>query len=122
MRLTGVDAQENQARRLLNDLDQYRAVTDQQAEDEEFVAHEWLQRQYEPVVRAVPRTMRAKLQPPEFFHEVLEHKWFLSERDQRDVSFDEAVQDYLLRVLPERPDEKSLITTETSALPIFRDS
>src|SRR5699024_2130345 len=48
LRLTGIDAQENQARRLLNDLDQYIADTEQQAEEEEFVAHEWLQHQYEP--------------------------------------------------------------------------
>ena len=78
MRLTGIDAQENQARRLLNDLDQYRADTEQQLEEEEFVAHEWLQQQYEPVVRAVPRSMRSKLEPPEFFHEILEHKWSTS--------------------------------------------
>ena len=119
MRLTGIDAQENQARRLLNDLDQYRADTEQQAEDEEFVAHEWLQRQYEPVVRAIPRSMRSKLEPPEFFHEVLEHKWFLSEQRGLDVSFDDTVRHYILNVLIHRPDEKSLMTTETSALPIF---
>lgn len=119
MRLTGIDAQENQARRLLNDLDHYQAATEQQAEDEEFVAHEWLQRQYEPVVRAIPRSMRSKLEPPEFFHEVLEHKWFLSERAGTDVPLTETVQDYIRTVLPHRPDEQSLVTTETSALPII---
>jgi len=119
MRLTGIDAQENQARRLLNELDQYGAATEQQAEDEEFVAHEWLQTQYEPVVRAIPRSMRSKLEPPEFFHEVLEHKWFLSEKAGTDVSLDETVRHYILNVLIHRPDEKSLVTTETSALPIF---
>ncbi|UVY83275.1 DUF4032 domain-containing protein [Brachybacterium sp. NBEC-018] len=119
MRLTGIDAQENQARRLLNDLDHYRAATEQQAEEEEFVAHEWLQRQYEPVVRAIPRGMRSKLEPPEFFHEVLEHKWFLSEERGADVSLDDTVRDYILTVLVHRPDEKSLVTTETSALPII---
>jgi len=119
MRLTGIDAQENQARRLLNDLDHYRAATEQQAEEEEFVAHEWLQRQYEPVVRAIPRGMRSKLEPPEFFHEVLEHKWFLSEEQGADVSLDDTVRDYILTVLVHRPDEKSLVTTETSALPII---
>ncbi|GAA1488307.1 DUF4032 domain-containing protein [Brachybacterium sacelli] len=118
MRLTGIDAQENQARRLLNDLDQYRASTEQQAEDEEFVAHEWLQNQYEPVVRAIPRSMRSKLEPPEFYHEVLEHKWFLSEKAGTDASLDETVRHYILNVLIHRPDEKSLVTTETSALPI----
>ncbi|MGP9683147.1 DUF4032 domain-containing protein [Brachybacterium sp. AOP3-A1-3] len=119
MRLTGIDAQENQARRLLNELDQYGAATEQQAEDEEFVAHEWLQTQYEPVVRAIPRSMRSKLEPPEFFHEVLEHKWFLSEKAGTDVSLDETVRHYILNVLIHRPDEKSLVTTETSALPSF---
>lgn len=119
MRLTGIDAQENQARRLLNDLDSYRAATEQQEEEEEFVAHEWLQRVYEPVVRAIPRRMRSKLEPPEFFHEVLEHKWFLSERMGTDVSFEDATRDYIDTVLANRPDEKSLVTTETSALPIF---
>ncbi|MGP9845638.1 DUF4032 domain-containing protein [Brachybacterium sp. 107] len=119
MRLTGIDAQENQARRLLNELDQYGAATEQQAEDEEFVAHEWLQTQYEPVVRAIPRSMRSKLEPPEFFHEVLEHKWFLSEKAGTDVSLDETVRHYILNVLIHRPDEKSLVTTETSALPNF---
>lgn len=117
LRLTGIDAQENQARRLLNDLDQYRAVTDQQGEDEEFVAAEWLQGQYEPVIRALPRAMRAKLEAPEYYHEILEHKWFLSQKAQRDVSMDEAVQDYILTQLPYRRDEKSLIATETTAIP-----
>lgn len=119
MRLAGIDAQENQARRLLNDLDQYRAITDQQAEEEEFVAHEWLQEHYEPVVRSIPRGMRSKLQSPEFFHEVLEHKWFMSEREQRDVPLREAAQDYIAQILPHRPDEKSLVTTETSAIPVI---
>ena len=121
MRLTGIDAQENQARRLLNDLDQYGVGTDQQLEDEEFVAHEWLTSQYEPVVRAIPRSMRSKLEPAEFYHEILEHKWFLSERAGRDVSLDDTVRHYILTVLIHRPDEKALITTETSALPIVED-
>ncbi|WP_114855999.1 DUF4032 domain-containing protein [Brachybacterium sp. YJGR34] len=119
MRLTGIDAQENQARRLLNDLDQYQAATEQQAEDEEFVAHEWLKEQYEPVVRAIPRSMRSKLEPAEFFHEILEHKWFLSEQKGLDVSLDDTVRDFILSELIHRPDEKSLVTTETSALSIF---
>lgn len=122
MRLTGIDAQENQARRLLNDLDQYRAVTDQQGEDEEFVAHEWLQSQYEPVVRAIPRGMRKKLPAPEFYHELLEHKWFMSQRLGEDVTWDQAVQDYILSVLIHRPDERALISSETSAIPIITET
>ena len=119
MRLTGIDAHENQARRLLNDLDQYRAHTGRGQDDEEMVAHEWKERVYDPVVRAIPHRLRSKLQLPEYFHEILEHKWFMSERAGRDVSFDEAVQDYVLNVLPHRRDEKALVVTETSALPII---
>jgi hypothetical protein len=42
IRLTGLDTEENQARRLLNDLDYHRARTDQQGADESIVAHQWL--------------------------------------------------------------------------------
>lgn len=121
MRLTGIDAQENQARRLLNDLDQFRVVTGQQGEDEEFVAHDWLKEQYEPVVRAIPRAMRKKLPAPEFYHELLEHKWFMSQRLGTDVTWDEAVQDYILNVLIHRQDERALITSETSAIPLITE-
>src|SRR5699024_12134979 len=44
LRLTGLDVEENQARRLLNDLDSYRAAMDRQGDDEELVAHDWLAR------------------------------------------------------------------------------
>ena len=68
MRLTGLDVQENQARRLLNDLDEYRAATDRQREDESFVAHDWLTEIFEPAVRSRPagpaRQARARADLP----------------------------------------------------------
>ncbi len=54
IRLTGLDTEENQARRLLNDLDYYRAWTDQQGADESIVAHQWLTERFEPIVNSVP--------------------------------------------------------------------
>ncbi|HEX3004369.1 MAG TPA: DUF4032 domain-containing protein, partial [Angustibacter sp.] len=78
LRLTGLDVGENQARRLLNDLDSYRAATDRQGDSEEIVAHDWLSHVFEPVVRAVPQQLGQKLEPAEVFHEVLEHRWYLS--------------------------------------------
>ncbi|EED6225890.1 DUF4032 domain-containing protein, partial [Salmonella enterica subsp. enterica serovar Haifa] len=54
IRLTGLDVEENQARRLLNDLDEFRARSTKQWADEEMYAHEWLTRVFEPVVRAIP--------------------------------------------------------------------
>lgn len=109
MRLTGLDVQENQARRLLNDLDAYRAATERQNDDEEFVAHDWFSGIFEPTVRAVPRDQRRKLEPAQLFHEVLDHRWYISERENRDVPMSEAVQSYVDQVLRHRPDEMAIL-------------
>lgn len=118
MRLTGLDVEENQARRLLNDLDSYRAATDRLGEDEELVAHDWLARIYEPVTRAVPPELRAKLEPAELFHELLEHRWYLSERADHDTPLSEAVDDYVATVLPNLPDEAAVLGVDTQEIPI----
>ncbi|HEY7988289.1 MAG TPA: DUF4032 domain-containing protein [Lapillicoccus sp.] len=118
LRLTGLDVEENQARRLLNDLDSYRAATDRQNEDEELVAHEWLVAVYEPSVRAVPRELAGKLEPAELFHEVLEHRWYMSERAGTDVPIRLAVRDYIDQVLPAKPDEKAVLGVDTVEMPV----
>jgi hypothetical protein len=119
LRLTGLDVEENQARRLLNDLDSYVAATNQQAEDEEIVAHEWLTRIYEPVTRRVPRGLVAKLEPAELFHEVLEHRWYLAERARHDIPIEQAIDDYVASVLPGKPDEQSVLGVDTRELPVI---
>jgi hypothetical protein len=106
IRLTGMDTEENQARRLLNDLDYYRARTDQQGADEAIVAHEWLTEQFEPIVQSVPMELRAKLEPAELYHEMLEHRWFLSERAGAEISMEEAALSYVNTVLSGLPDEE----------------
>jgi Domain of unknown function (DUF4032) len=106
IRLTGMDTEENQARRLLNDLDYFRAFTDQQGADEAIVAHEWLTDRFEPTVQSVPMDLRAKLEPAELYHEVLEHRWFLSERAGAEVSMEEAAKSYMNTVLQGLPDEE----------------
>ncbi len=114
LRLAGLDVEENQARRLLNDLDAYRASTDRQNAPEEIVAHEWLARIFEPVVHAVPRDLRGKLEPAQMFHEILEHRWFLSEAAGRDVGLDKAVASYIATVLKHKPDELALLDAQTA--------
>ncbi|RPF19811.1 DUF4032 domain-containing protein [Myceligenerans xiligouense] len=108
-RLTGLDVQENQARRLLNDLDSYAAATGQQNDGEQLVAHDWLRKAFEPTVSAVPRELRRKLEPAQIFHEVLDHRWYVSERAGHDIPLPEAVASYVENVLRHRPDEKSLL-------------
>jgi hypothetical protein len=103
--LTGLGVEDAQARRLLNDLAAFTAHHDLGHEDRAIVANRWLQEVYEPLVRMMPAEQRGKLEPPEFFHEVLVHRWFLSERAGQEVNIFEAAADYIENILPRRPDE-----------------
>ncbi len=115
LRLTGLDAGENQARRLLNDLDAYRSQGGRQTEDEEVVAHEWLARVFEPVVRAIPRDLRGKLEPAEMFHQLLEHRWYRSQDEKRNVPLAEALTSYIETVLRHRRDEVTVTGPPTGS-------
>jgi hypothetical protein len=120
LRLTGLDAEENQARRLLNDLDSYRAAFAKQNSDEEVVAHEWAARVFEPVIRAIPKELKGKLEPAEIFHQLLDHRWYLAQNESRDIPLAEAVSSYVDTVLRHRRDEATMIepVTGTITLPI----
>jgi hypothetical protein len=85
------------------------------------IAHEWLARRFEPVVRAVPADLRGKLAPAEVFHEVLEHAWYRSERRGTDVGLDEAVKSYIAGVLVFKPDEKAVLGVDTEEIPVIAD-
>lgn len=110
MRLTGLDVQEGQARRMLNDLEAYRSLWNRKDEPLEIAAHAWLADVFEPTIAAVPAEMRRKLEPAEIFHEVLEHRWYMSEAAGYDVSMQDAVADYVANVLANRPDEHAVIS------------
>ncbi|MCC3301966.1 MULTISPECIES: DUF4032 domain-containing protein [unclassified Arthrobacter] len=119
LRLTGIDAQENQARRLLNDLDSYR-VTNHPELDEELSAHLWVTQVFEPIVKAVPRDLGSKLEAAEVVHEVLEHRWYMSENANRNVPMAEAVQSYMDTILRHRRDEAAiLLSTDTRTMEIL---
>jgi hypothetical protein len=108
LRLTGLEAQERQARRLLNDILAFRADLEQRTGrpvPESLAAHRWLAEAYQPVVEAIPRELAGRLAPAEVFHEVLEHRWFLSEKANRDVGTAEAARSYFDTVLPRTPKE-----------------
>jgi hypothetical protein len=107
-RLTGLEVQERQARRLLNDLRAFKAALEQKTGGpvpDSFAAHRWLSEVYQPVVDAIPTDLAGRLAPAEVFHEVLEHRWFLSEQAKRDVGMAEAAESYFRNVLPKTPRE-----------------
>lgn len=105
MRLTGLDAEEHQARRLLNDMDTFRAKYAPGA-PESVAAHKWLVEVFEPAVNRIPADLRAKRDAAQFFHEVLDYRWYQSQRENREVPTDEAVTGYIHEVLTQLPDEE----------------
>ncbi|MFE6944977.1 DUF4032 domain-containing protein [Streptomyces chartreusis] len=119
LRLTGLDTEENQARRLLNDLESWMATQDDYAPGDpppssqlrssrgdphgarpEVLAHRWVRDVFRPTVRAVPLELRGSMDPAEIYHELLEHRWYLSEQAQHDIGLDTAVEDYISNILP----------------------
>ena len=107
--LTGLQVQENQARRLLNDIAAYRAHLERlegHSIPEAVAAYRWRNEVFEPVIAAVPRLLADKLTPAEIFHQVLDHRWYLSEQAGKDVGTDKAVASYVANVLPSKPNER----------------
>jgi hypothetical protein len=107
--LTGLDVQENQARRLLNDMYSFRAwQTGVQGQDipETVSAYRWISEIYQPTLAAIPDEERAKLDDAEIFHQILEHRWYMSEREGREVGLDEVIPDYVDNVLSRTPAPK----------------
>ncbi len=105
-RRTGLEVEENQARRLLADIDRYRGelqLRGDQPVSPSRAALTWLVEVYEPVVDAIPAELRGRLHPAEVFHEVLEHRWFLSERQGHDVGMAAAARSYFSSELPRVP-------------------
>ena len=112
LRLTGLDAQENQARRMLNDIARFREALERREGRpirESVAAARWRDEVFEPAVAAVPEGLWARLPAAEVFHQILEHRWFLSETAGKDVGIDEAVRSYVERELPTRPAERVVL-------------
>jgi hypothetical protein len=110
--LTGLHAQENQARRLLNDLAEFRAALEQEVDrplPEAIVAYRWLAEVFEPTIAAVPSELCGKREAAEIFHEILEHRWYLSEAAKADIALEKAVASYVDDVLRHVPDERALL-------------
>jgi hypothetical protein len=107
---TGLDAQENQARRMLNDIAAYRVHlerTEGRPPPESVVAHRWVNEVFEPTITKIPRELFSRRQPAEIFHEILEHRWYLTEQaGGKDVGLDKAIASYVENVLPQHPEER----------------
>jgi hypothetical protein len=111
--LTGLNVEDGQACRLLNDMTSFIAHYDLGREDRAIAANRWLTEIFEPIAAMVPPEARGKLEPAEIFHEILVHRWYLSERAGHEVGIFETARDYIDHVLATKPDE--LVTADQAA-------
>ncbi len=98
LNLTGLEAEEMQARKLVNEILEIRALLSSE-EDRSIpisvASYHWLQHIYEPTLRTLDRLIRPDMNLPEVYCQVLEHKWYMSEKAHHDVGHQAAAEDYL---------------------------
>ena len=102
--LMGLETEELQAKRILASFDRYRARESNLSTNENEVAFKWLNEIFNPIVNSVPTEHVGRVEPAQLFHEVLEHRWYLSEAAGHDVGLDLACKTYISEVLPYRRD------------------
>ena len=110
--LTGLDAEELQAKRLLASFDRYNARENKLGLSTQEMAKKWISEVFEPVISRVPDHMRGRVERAQMFHEILENRWYLSEKAGYDVGLDEATDNYCAEILPLRRDSGVDIVVE----------
>jgi hypothetical protein len=96
--LTGLDAEEMQARKMMNEIQEVRATlarANNRSTPLSVAAFHWLENYYNPVVERLRPLVDPLTTQAELYCQVLEHKWYLSERAQRDVGHQAASEDYM---------------------------
>lgn len=102
--LTGLETEALQAKRLLASLDRFRGREESPKPPIADSARRWLNETYRPIVEMIPQNLTGRIEEAQFFHEVLEHRWYLSEREGHDVGLTFAAKSYIDDVLPFRRD------------------
>jgi hypothetical protein len=102
--LMGLETEELQAKRLLASFDRYRTREERPGVAREDYARRWILEVFNPMNALVPPDLRGRVEPAQFFHEVLEHRWYLSEKAGQDVGLEYAANSYISEILPFRRD------------------
>lgn len=99
--LTGLEVQEMQAQRMMNEIHQLRAER-ARAENRSLTlssaAYRWLDERFRPISVTLTRAAGPASEAAELYCQMLEHKWYLSEEAERDVGHDAAVRDFVTRL------------------------
>lgn len=96
--LTGLEAEEMQARQMMNEIQELKATLSQthnRSTPLMQAAYYWLEKVYRPTIAQLRPLVDHGSDPLELYCQLLEHKWYLSESARRDVGHQAAAQDYL---------------------------
>jgi len=99
--LTGLVAGERQAAEILNELREMRATLSRELQRSvpmSVAAARWRDTRFDPTVRHLASVPGVNADPVELYCELLEHKWYLSERARRDIGLEGAIDDFVRRL------------------------
>jgi hypothetical protein len=95
--LTGIVAEERQATLLLNEIQELKATLTRELNRSiplSTAAFRWMEERFRPTLQKL-QPVRGATALSELYCQVLEHKWFLSERAKKDVGLERAIEDYV---------------------------
>lgn len=100
--LTGLDAEEFQARLLMNEIHELKATLSREKNTNfpiTSAAEIWYQRIFIPIANQLQKYVSEQTTLIELYCQMLEHKWYLSEQAHHDVGHDFAVKDFIKKFL-----------------------
>jgi len=96
--LTGIEAEDMQARKMMNEIHELKATLSQihnRSTPLSLAAFNWLQEIFLPTLTSMQSKIDQYSDPAELYCQILEHKWYLSEKARHDVGHQHAVEDFL---------------------------
>ena len=102
--LMRLETEELQAKRLLASFDRYRSREKSAGLTAQEMAKNWLAEVFDPIIARVPAQMQGRVERAQMFHEILENRWYLSEKAGYDVGLEVATDNYCAQILPSRRD------------------
>jgi hypothetical protein len=106
LNLTGLDLEERQAQKLMNEIHEVKATLSRENNRStplSVAAYQWLEKVYLPASERLRSLAEGDISLAELYCQMLEHKWYLSERAQRDVGHQAATEDYIRQFGPPGP-------------------
>jgi tRNA A-37 threonylcarbamoyl transferase component Bud32 len=104
LEFTGLYAEDRQAQQIINEINELKANFSQAGNPNislQAVASHWFEHVYQPVIEQLRPIINSSVHPKfnadpiELYCQILEHKWYLSERARHDVGHQAAVEDFI---------------------------